>query len=82
MTFVVDVKIRLNEKKLQHLYQHFYSELVKRMLYGHRKFEGDIVRLSNIVQPQRILVKTQPVANSRCFVLESHPGEGENEIRH
>ena len=23
MTFGVDVKIRLNEKKLQHLYQHF-----------------------------------------------------------
>ena len=47
MTFVVDAKIWLNEKKLQHLYQHFQSELVKWILYDHRKFKGDSVPLNN-----------------------------------
>ena len=41
ITFLVHVKIPLNEKKPQHLCQHFQSELVKWILYGHRKFESE-----------------------------------------
>ena len=39
----VTVKTWLIEKKLQHLYGHFQSELVKLTLCGHTNFEGDSV---------------------------------------
>ena len=46
MTFSVDVEIQSIEKKLQHLYKHFQSELVKWILYGGTNFGGDSVPLT------------------------------------